>query len=510
MGTGWTLATALSAWCVALAMGSLIGVIRTTPSPWLVRLGNAYVEVFRNVPLLVQMFLWYFVLPELLPTELGDWLKQLPDASFYTAVVSLGFYTSARVAEQVRAGILSLARGQGWAALALGLTPAQSYIYVLLPMAYRVIPPPLTSEFLNIIKNSAVALTIGLMELTARARAMQEFSFQVFEAFTAATVIYIAINIVVTFGMRWVERRTAVPGFIGAAPAAATHLGIDVRGFRLRRHHSLAALPVLRRHDVHAHADRAGDLRRHHLRYAARDDAVVGPRSALAARRRLREPDAVGAAGAGDLLVLLPGAFHRSVGHRRLAPDPGRGVRLIARHIHAVRGRLFRRDHARRHPVDPARSSAGGAGAWHDLFADDGLHRAAAGVPQHAARAAHPNHRPVPGHVARLRAVDHGFPRRSVEGGAARWPPGGNVPVRGIGLFRDLIRGLAARASTAAAGRGQPLWAFHDHLEEKQQVVPPPSGAELMPLGMRQRRRRRGGRSIGFGQVDADQMRQWA
>jgi glutamate/aspartate transport system permease protein len=223
IGTGWTLATALSAWCLALAMGSLVGVIRTTPHPWLVRLGNAYVELFRNVPLLVQMFLWYFVLPELLPTALGDWLKQLPDASFYTAVVALGFYTSARIAEQVRAGITSLARGQRMAALALGLTLPQTYGYVLLPMAYRIILPPLTSEFLNIIKNSAVALTIGLMELTARARAMQEFTFQVFEAFTAATVIYLIINIVVTFGMRWVERKSAVPGFIGPTPAASTH-----------------------------------------------------------------------------------------------------------------------------------------------------------------------------------------------------------------------------------------------------------------------------------------------
>jgi glutamate/aspartate transport system permease protein len=223
IGTGWTLATALSAWCLALAMGSLIGVIRTTPHPWLVRLGDAYVELFRNVPLLVQMFLWYFVLPELLPTGLGDWLKQLPDASFYTAVVALGFYTSARIAEQVRAGINSLARGQRMAALALGLTLPQTYGYVLLPMAYRIILPPLTSEFLNIIKNSAVALTIGLMELTARARAMQEFTFQTFEAFTAATLIYLVINVVVTFGMRWIERRSAVPGFIGAAPAAATH-----------------------------------------------------------------------------------------------------------------------------------------------------------------------------------------------------------------------------------------------------------------------------------------------
>jgi glutamate/aspartate transport system permease protein len=220
LGTFWTLATALTAWCLALFFGSLIGVLRTTPFPWAVRLGNAYVELFRNIPLLVQMFLWYFVLPEVVPQSIGIWLKQMPDASFYTAVVALGFYTSARVSEQVRAGILSLAQGQRLAALALGLTLPQAYGFVLLPMAYRIILPPLTSEFLNIIKNSAVALTIGLMELTARARSMQEFSFQVFEAFTAATIIYIIINIIVTFAMRTVETRVAVPGFIGAKPAA--------------------------------------------------------------------------------------------------------------------------------------------------------------------------------------------------------------------------------------------------------------------------------------------------
>jgi glutamate/aspartate transport system permease protein len=106
------------------------------------------------------------------------------------------------------------------AGTALGLTGAQVYRYVLLPMGFRIILPPLTSEFLNIIKNSSVALTIGLMELTARARAMQEFSFQVFEAFTAATLIYIAINVVVVNAMRWLEQRVAVPGFIGQASAA--------------------------------------------------------------------------------------------------------------------------------------------------------------------------------------------------------------------------------------------------------------------------------------------------
>jgi glutamate/aspartate transport system permease protein len=223
MGTGWTLLTASCAFIIALALGSLIGVLRTAPFASAVRIGNVYVELFRNIPLLVQMFLWYFVLPEVVPRAFGIWLKQLTNASFYTAVVALGLYMSARIAEQVRAGILSLPRGQRLAALALGLTLPQTYAYVLLPMTYRILMPPLTSELLNTIKNSAVALTIGLMELTARARAMQEFTFQVFEAFTAATVIYIVINMIVTFAMRMLERRMAVPGYLGSKPQAAGH-----------------------------------------------------------------------------------------------------------------------------------------------------------------------------------------------------------------------------------------------------------------------------------------------
>jgi glutamate/aspartate transport system permease protein len=221
VGVVWTLTTALAAWVIALAIGSLVGVIRTTPSRWAIRLGNAYVELFRNIPLLVQMFLWFFVLPEVVPQGVGEWIKQMPPpwSAFIPAVLCLGFYTSARVAEQVRAGIQSLPRGQGMAGTAMGLTLLQSYRYVLLPQAYRIIMPPLTSEFLNIIKNSAVALTIGLMELTARARAMQEFTFQVFEAFTAATIIYILVNIVIVFAMRWLEKRITVPGLIAAAGA---------------------------------------------------------------------------------------------------------------------------------------------------------------------------------------------------------------------------------------------------------------------------------------------------
>jgi glutamate/aspartate transport system permease protein len=224
VGLGWTLVTALAAWVIALLIGAFIGTIRTTPIRWAVRLGNLYVEIFRNIPLIVQMFLWFFVVPELLPKEVGDWIKQMPPpwSSYIPAVLCLGIFTSVRVAEQVRAGINSLPRGQRMAGTAMGLTQFQAYRYVVLPQALRIILPPLTSEFMNVIKNSSVALTIGLLELTGRARAMQEFSFRVFEAFSAATVIYLLTNLLVVLLMRMLERKVRVPGLIavGGAPMA--------------------------------------------------------------------------------------------------------------------------------------------------------------------------------------------------------------------------------------------------------------------------------------------------
>jgi len=224
VGLGWTLATALAAWVIALAIGAVVGTLRTTPFPWIVRLGNAYVEIFRNVPLIVQMFLWFFVMPELVPKALGDWIKQMPPpwGSYVPAVLCLGLFTSVRIAEQVRAGINSLPRGQRMAGTALGLTLGQTYRFVILPMAFRIVLPPLTSESMNIIKNSSVALTIGLLELTGRARAMQEFSFKVFEAFAAATVIYLITNLIVVLLMRALENKVRVPGFI-AAPSSGGH-----------------------------------------------------------------------------------------------------------------------------------------------------------------------------------------------------------------------------------------------------------------------------------------------
>jgi glutamate/aspartate transport system permease protein len=177
-GLWWTLGVSAAAWVIAIVVGSLVGTIRTTQSPWLVRLGNAWVELFRNIPLLVQMFLWYFVIPEFIP-PLKSWMVETEPsyAQFLSAVLCLGLFTSARIAEQVRAGIQSVSRGQRNAGLAVGLTQPQVYRYVLLPMAFRIIIPPLTSETMNLIKNSSIALTIGLAELTFRSRELGEYTF---------------------------------------------------------------------------------------------------------------------------------------------------------------------------------------------------------------------------------------------------------------------------------------------------------------------------------------------
>lgn len=218
VGLKWTILLALSAWVIALMLGSLVGVLRTLPNRVLSGFAAAYVEIFRNVPLLVQLFLWYFVLPELLPVAAGDAFKQMNPLlqQFVAASACLAFFTSARIAEQVRSGIGALPRGQKQAALAMGLTLAQTYRLVLLPLAFRIIVPPLTSEFLNVFKNSSVASTIGLIELSRQSQQLVDYTAQPYEAFIAVTAIYFALNFLIMFLMRRVEARARVPGLIGS------------------------------------------------------------------------------------------------------------------------------------------------------------------------------------------------------------------------------------------------------------------------------------------------------
>jgi glutamate/aspartate transport system permease protein len=207
---GWTVGVSLSALALALVVGSIVGVMRTLPDhPKAARLGNAWVEMFRNIPLLVQIFLWYFVVPALIPP-----MKHLPP--FVLVVLALGFFTSVRIAEQVRAGIQALPKGQRHAGMALGMTTVQYYRYVLLPMAYRIIIPPLTSESMGIIKNSAAAFAVSIPELTQYTLQAGEETARPIEVYLAVTVLYVITSLAVNRVMVFIEKRVQVPGFVAA------------------------------------------------------------------------------------------------------------------------------------------------------------------------------------------------------------------------------------------------------------------------------------------------------
>jgi glutamate/aspartate transport system permease protein len=193
---------------VALVIGALVGTIRTLPdSPVLARIGNWWVELFRNIPLLVQIFLWYHVMPVLVPV-FADTPKLV------LVVLGLGLFTSARIAEQVRAGVQALPRGQRYAGMAMGFTTVQYYRYVLLPMAFRIIIPPLTSEAMNIFKNSSVAFAVSITELTFYAQQVGEETAHGIEVYMAVTALYIVSAFAINRIMAFIEKRARVPGFV--------------------------------------------------------------------------------------------------------------------------------------------------------------------------------------------------------------------------------------------------------------------------------------------------------
>jgi glutamate/aspartate transport system permease protein len=205
---GWTLSVAASAWVIAVVTGVLIGTARTLPNnPWIVRLAYVWVEVFRNVPILVQLFIWYFVIPKAFPA-----FQHVP--GFLLVMFALGFFTSARIAEQVRAGIQSLPRGQRYAGMAVGLSTMQTYRYVILPMAFRIILPPLTSESMNLLKNSSVAFAVSIAELTMFAMQAQEETSRGIEIYLGVTALYAVSAFAVNRVFAFIEKKVQIPGFI--------------------------------------------------------------------------------------------------------------------------------------------------------------------------------------------------------------------------------------------------------------------------------------------------------
>ena len=214
---GWTLAVAGCSWVLAMVIGALMGTLRTLQDkPWLVRLATVWVEFFRNIPLLVQVFLWYFVVPKMFPA-----FQQVP--GFLLVVFALGFFTSARIAEQVRAGIQALPQGQRYAGMAMGFTSAQTYRYVILPMAFRIILPPLTSESMNLLKNSTVSFAVSIAELTMFAMQAQEETSRGVEVYLAVTALYALSAFAVNRVFALIEKKTQIPGYIVAGGTGGGH-----------------------------------------------------------------------------------------------------------------------------------------------------------------------------------------------------------------------------------------------------------------------------------------------
>ena len=213
-----TLELSALAWLLAIFLGILAGALRTVTFTPLRAAAAFYVEFFRNVPLLVWMFFWYFGVPPLLPRAVQDWLFN-HGAEFWAAVIALGVYTGARMSEVIRAGILAIPRTQFEASLAMGLTVGQAYRLIILPIALRLIVPPMTNESLNLLKNSSVALTISVAELTFQTRQVETYTAKAIEALTAGTLIYLVLCLSIATVMSRLERRFAIPGLIARVGA---------------------------------------------------------------------------------------------------------------------------------------------------------------------------------------------------------------------------------------------------------------------------------------------------
>ena len=206
---------------IAVVLGVVAGALRSAPIAPLRWVASAYVEFFRNVPLLVWMFFWYFGVPPLLPQVMQDWLFD-HGAEFWAGVFALGVYHGARFSEVMRAGIQAIPKTQLEAALTTGLTTVQAYRLIVIPIALRLIIPPATNETVNLLKNSSVALTIGVAELTFQTRQIETYTAKAFEALAAGTIIYLVLCLAIASIMAYVERRVAIAGMITQGQTGAS------------------------------------------------------------------------------------------------------------------------------------------------------------------------------------------------------------------------------------------------------------------------------------------------
>jgi len=199
---------------VSIALSFLVGLViaimrmsHVRPVRWF---AHGYLEFFRNTPLLVQIFFWYFGSYKILPLAVNDWMVR-QDFEFAAAVIALTIYTSAFIAEDIRSGVRSIPKEQMEAARSSGFSYIRSMQYIILPQAVRLTIPPLINQFLNLMKNSSLAMTIGVAELMYQARQVESYTFKGFEAFSAATLVYLALSFTITGLMTLYDKKVLQP-----------------------------------------------------------------------------------------------------------------------------------------------------------------------------------------------------------------------------------------------------------------------------------------------------------
>lgn len=201
---------------LSFLVGLLIAIMRMSNFKPIRYFAIAYLEFFRNTPLLVQIFFWYFGSYKILPEKVNEWMNgnyrlefsflpsyindlfNMGSFEFSAAMIGLTIYTSAFIAEDIRSGVRSIPKEQMEAARSAGFSYLGAMFYIILPQAIRITIPPIVNQFLNLAKNSSLAMTIGVMELTYQARQIESYTFKAFEAFTASTLIYLVISLTIT------------------------------------------------------------------------------------------------------------------------------------------------------------------------------------------------------------------------------------------------------------------------------------------------------------------------
>jgi polar amino acid transport system permease protein len=208
-GVRMTLIIALGSWLLAMTLAVVLLVVRLTPSRIAERVVTAYISYHQNVPTLVQLMLWYFGISSLMPEAVQGWLGEHNGEAVF-AVIGLGLCQAAYFSEDLRSGLRSIAPGQAEAARALGHGYVSAMRHVLMPQAVRNALPALVNHSVSLFKNSSLAMAIGVAELTHAVKEVESLSFRTFEAYLLATVMYLAVSLVIMFAGAWLSRRAAV------------------------------------------------------------------------------------------------------------------------------------------------------------------------------------------------------------------------------------------------------------------------------------------------------------